>query len=148
MKAMTRKQQSSLTSKEAQELHGKAVFLILKAMCSDIRSSRTVQWVPEQHGKQAVLGLNSLSDFTLRTSSISQRAGFIQPIIPVTDITSCQREKNCFLNIDFLSHCQDQPVSREPHLLLPSYTDRELCCLPRSISRAIAKLTNYPELRF
>lgn len=77
-------------------------------------------------GKQAIPEFNSLGDFTLRTSSLSQRAGFTgftQPSVLTLTSLLARGKKKCFLNIDFLNHCQGHAVSHEPHLSLPASTD-------------------------
>ena len=93
------------------------------------------------------LGFNTLSDFYIKyIFHITKRFPLVceAPHLPTLIALLASREKNCFLNIDFLSHCQGHPVSREPHLLLPPYIDLELCHLPSSISRAKAKLQSWP----
>lgn len=93
-------------------------------------------------------GFTTLSDFYIKyIFHITKRFPLVckAPRLPILiALLARQEKKNCFLNIDFLSHCQVDPVSCEPHLLLPSYLDPELRHLPNSISKAKAKLQSWP----
>lgn len=74
----------NLPCKEAQEGHSKAESFPFWRSCA--QTSQVPELFSELHSKtgnsKSVLVFNSLNDFTLRTTFIPQRAGFIRAIMP------------------------------------------------------------------